>query len=326
MMIARSKNFRPVAPGIQPRSATATHMAHSKNFREAICLALGVLLLLTGCARSGAPVLGISAGWDRGRVDVSDAYAISVRAAGGVPVVLPPVLTASEASEVLSRVDALVLTGGEDVDPSRYGEDIWNETVEVNYRRDTSDFLLARAALTAGLPILGICRGEQLLNVVLGGTLYQDLPTCIGKSAFIRGSAPNVPCGSQATDIACVAGSVPPSAGHAEACHEPICHRQSEPDGVGTHMIYLSADSRLREMLGADSLMVNSFHHQAVKDPAPGIRVAARAADGVIEAWEWESPSRSTLVCVQFHPELLYARGGDTTVLPIFEDLVARAR
>ena len=303
MMIARSKNFRPVAPGIQPRSATATHMARSKNFREAVCLALGVLLFLTGCSRSGAPVIGISAGWDRGRVDVSDAYAISVRAAGGVPVVLPPVLSFHEAVEALSHVDALILTGGEDVDPTRYGEDIWNETVEVNYRRDTSDFLLARAALTAGLPILGICRGEQLLNVVLGGSLFQDLPTCIGKSAFIRGSAT-------------------PSAGHAEACLEPICHRQSEPDGVGTHMIYLEQGSRLREILGCDSLMVNSFHHQAVKEPGIGVVVVARSADGVVEAWE----SEGGIVCVQFHPELLYARGGDTTVLPIFEDLVARAR
>ena len=254
-----------------------------KNFREAVCLALGVLLFLTGCARGGAPVIGISAGWDRGRVDVSDAYAISVRAAGGVPVVLPPVLSFHEAVEALSHVDALILTGGEDVDPSRYGEDILNETVEVNYRRDTSDFLLARAALTAGLPILGICRGEQLLNVVLGGSLYQDIPSQVGSA---------------------------------------IRHRQSEPDGMGTHMIYLEQGSRLREILGCDSLMVNSFHHQAVKEPGIGVVVVARSADGVVEAWE----SEGGIVCVQFHPELLYARGGDATVLPIFEDLVARAR
>ncbi len=258
--------------------------------RKAACFAL-VLLLLAGCARGGAPVVGISAGWDRGRIDVSDAYAVAVRAAGGVPVVLPPVLSFHEAVEALSHVDALILTGGEDVDPARYGEGIWNETVEVNYRRDTSDFLLARAALDAGLPILGICRGEQLMNVVLGGTLYQDLPTqYTTQKTSVNGTA------------------------------SAIKHRQSEPDGVGTHMIYLEPDSRLREILGADSLMVNSFHHQAVKEPGAGVRVVARAADGVVEAWEYDG-----IVCVQFHPELLYARGGDTTFLPIFQDLVHRA-
>ena len=289
------------------------------------CILL-IIAALAGCRGPRPVVVGVSCCWEKGRVSLSDAYLTAVRAAGGVPVVLPPVLSEEDAAAALSAVDALILSGGEDVDPARYGEDVLDSTVEVNAPRDTSDFLLAAEALRRGLPILGICRGEQLMNVVLGGTLYQDLPICIGKSAFIRGSAPNVPCGSRATDIACVAGSVPPSAGHAEACHETICHRQSEPDGVGTHMVYLEAESRLHKILGADSLMVNTFHHQAVKDPAPGIRIAARAADGVIEAWEWESPSRSTLVCVQFHPELLYSRGGNTAVLPIFEDLIARAR
>lgn len=256
-----------------------------------LALLLAGMLVLAGCARGGAPVVGISAGWDRGRIDVSDAYAVAVRAAGGVPVVLPPVLSFHEAVEALSHVDALILTGGEDVDPARYGEEVWNETVEVNYRRDTSDFLLARAALDAGLPILGICRGEQLMNVVLGGTLYQDLPTqYTTQKTSVNGTA------------------------------SAIKHRQSEPDGVGTHMIYLEPDSRLREILGADSLMVNSFHHQAVKEPGAGVRVVARAADGVVEAWEYDG-----IVCVQFHPELLYARGGDTTFLPIIQDLVHRA-
>ncbi len=251
-----------------------------------LALLLAGMLVLAGC-KGSAPLIGISCGWDGGRIDVSDAYALSVRAAGGIPVVLPPVLSMEEAASVLGQVDALILTGGEDVDPARYGEEVWNETVEVNYRRDTSDFLLASAALDAGLPILGICRGEQLMNVVLGGSLYQDIPSQVGSA---------------------------------------IRHRQSEPDGVGTHMIYIEAGSHLRELLGADSLMVNSFHHQAVKDPGAGVRVVARAADGVVEAWEYDSSKRASILCVQFHPELLYARGGNTTFLPIFEDLVARAR
>ena len=92
------------------------------TLRKAACFAL-VLLLLAGCARGGAPVVGISAGWDRGRIDVSDAYAVAVRAAGGVPVVLPPVLSFHEAVEALSHVDALILTGGEDVDPAEAEHD-----------------------------------------------------------------------------------------------------------------------------------------------------------------------------------------------------------
>ena len=248
------------------------------------CILL-IIAALAGCRGPRPVVVGVSCCWEKGRVSLSDAYLTAVRAAGGVPVVLPPVLSEEDAAAALSAVDALILSGGEDVDPARYGEDVLDSTVEVNAPRDTSDFLLAAEALRRGLPILGICRGEQLMNVVLGGTLYQDLPGQLG-----------------------------------------VVHRQSEPDGVGTHMVYLEAESRLHKILGADSLMVNTFHHQAVKDPAPGIRIAARAADGVIEAWEWESPSRSTLVCVQFHPELLYSRGGNTAVLPIFEDLIARAR
>lgn len=269
-------------------------IARSKNFREVVCLALGVLLFMTGCARSGVPVIGISAGWDRGRVDVSDAYAISVRAAGGVPVVLPPVLSAEDAAAALSSVDALILSGGEDIAPARYGEEVLNATVEVNGARDTSDFLLATEALRRGLPILGICRGEQLMNVVLGGSLYQDLPTQIGS-------------GVNGTTAA-------------------IAHRQKADDGVPTHMIYIEAGSRLHGLLGADSLMVNSFHHQAVKDPGAGVHVVARAADGVVEAWEYDGSKRASILCVQFHPELLYARGGNTTFLPIFQDLVHRAR
>ena len=225
--------------------------------------------------------------------------------------------TPGEAAEVLSLVDALILSGGEDVDPARYGEAVLNSTVEVNAPRDTSDFLLAYEALQRGMPIMGICRGEQLLNVALGGSLYQDLPSQI--------------CSS-------------------------ICHRQSESGSVGTHCIYIDADSRLHGLLGLDSVKVNSFHHQAVKEPGCGVRVTARAADGVVEAWEWGggggaaantgkgSTARTGkggmartgkggmartgvpyIMCVQFHPEI-FVKAGDTTFLPLFQDLVNRAR
>ena len=299
-----------------------------------LALLLAGMLVLAGC-KGSAPLIGISCGWDGGRIDVSDAYALSVRAAGGVPVVLPPVLSMEEAASVLGKVDALILTGGEDVDPARYGEAVLNATVEVNGARDTSDFYLATEALRMGLPILGICRGGQLMNVVLGGSLFQDLPSQIGSMA-IGGSSAVDCCGSA------VHGSFlsEPARGGigVNGTAAAIHHRQKAADGVPTHMIYIETGSHLRELLGADSLMVNSFHHQAVKDPGAGVHVVARAADGVVEAWEYDSallggdvsrcsnaPRRASILCVQFHPELLYARGGNSTFLPIFEDLVARA-
>ena len=278
--------------------------------KRVILLAVLLGAVLSGC-RESRPVVGVSCCWDEGRVSLSDAYLTAVRTAGGVPVVLPPVLSAEDAAAALASVDALILSGGEDIDPARYGEGIWNETVEVNYRRDTSDFLLARAALDAGLPILGICRGEQLMNVVLGGTLYQDLPTQIGSVAD---------GGSSAVHGSFLSEPVRGGSG-VNGTTAAIAHRQKADDGVPTHMIYIEAGSRLREILGCDSLMVNSFHHQAVKEPGAGVVVVARSADGVVEAWESKG-----ILCVQFHPELLYARGGNTTFLPIFQDLVHRAR
>ena len=300
----------------------------SRYFRPA---ALLMLILLGGCRAERKPVVGISSSWDDARVvSLKDTYVAAVRAAGGVPVVLPPVHSAAEAAEALALADALILSGGEDVDPARYGEAVLNSTVEVNAPRDTSDFLLAAEAMRRGIPVLGICRGSQLLNVFFGGSLYQDLPGQIG-SLPENGGGP-VRGGSEVDGTATAT-----SQGHAA-----IRHRQKESSSVGTHWIYIDADSRLHDLLGLDSVMVNSFHHQAVKDPGTGVRVVARAADGVVEAWEWDAPQRTgssrrgslqragssrraTNICVQFHPEEMIATG-DTTFLPIFQDFIDRAR
>ena len=244
-------------------------------------LLLLTLALLATVSCSDKPLVGITTGWSGERITVKDTYVCAVREAGGIPVILPPVRSASEAEEALRRVRAVVFTGGEDIDPVRYGEEVLNESVEVNGPRDTSDFLLVGAALRMKKPVLAICRGEQLLNVALGGTLYQDIP-------------------SQA-----------PSS---------VAHRQDTLASVPTHIIYIEKGSRLYALTGLDSVMVNTFHHQAVKDPAPGVTVAARAADGIVEGFE-----KGDMICVQFHPEAL-VKAGDRTFLPLFEDLVRRAR
>lgn len=190
-----------------------------------------------------------------------------------MPVVIPTVGSQAEADAVVAAVDGMVFSGGEDVDPAWYGEAVWNETVAVDAVRDSSDMLLARATLAAGKPILAICRGSQLLNVALGGTLLQDIPS-----------------------------QLPFNVGH---------------NGF-FHKIGLSEGCVLARIFGPDSLSVNSMHHQAVKDPAPGVTVTARTADGIVEAWEADH-----IWAVQFHPEKMLA-AGDEEWLALFSAYVDR--
>ncbi len=326
----------------------------SRHFRS-LALMLFLSVMSAGCRSAGKPVVGISSSWDDARVaSLNDSYVAAVRAAGGVPVVLPPVHSDAEAAEALALADALILSGGEDVDPARYGEAVLDSTVEVNAPRDTSDFLLAAEAMRRGIPVLGICRGSQLLNVLFGGSLFQDLPGQIGSlpesdgraslSEPVRGGS-----GGSAVHGSFFSGPVRGGSevdGTADAAcqgHAAIRHRQCESGSVGTHWIYIDADSRLHYLLGLDSVMVNSFHHQAVKDPGTGVRIVARSADGVVEAWEWDVPQRTgsskrgslqhsgssrrdgNILCVQFHPEI-FVKAGDATFLPLFQNLIDRAR
>ena len=164
-------------------------------------------------------------------------------------------------------VDGVIFSGGPDLDPSYYGETVWNETVEVDTLRDVSDLLLMRAALASGKPVMAICRGEQLMNVVFGGSLVQDIPTQV--DTMVRHS------------------------------------------GGVRHRIGVEKGSVLYALFGQDSLTVNSSHHQAVKAPAPGVRVTARADDGIIEAYEYGNQ----VIAFQFHPESM-VRENDAWLAP----------
>lgn len=229
---------------------------------------------LLACSRNYAPVVGVSCSRSgSGSTLLPTTYTDALSRAGGVPLVIPTVRTQAEAEAVVAALDGVLFSGGEDLDPAWYGEAVWNETVEVDAARDTSDVLLARAALAAGKPILAICRGSQMLNVVLGGTLWQDLPSQKG------------------------------------VCHSDVVHPIGLREGCVLARIY-----------GPDSLIVNSMHHQAVKDEAPGITVTARAADGIVEAWETD-----LVWAVQFHPEKML-RAGDSRWLELFRAFVDRAR
>lgn len=186
-------------------------------------------------------------------------YLMRVVDAGGIPLVVPPL--GELPVELLDRVDGLVLSGGEDIDPERYGKQPSPHLGTVDAQRDALELALTREAVSRRMPILAICRGAQVLNVALGGTLIQDLP-----SEF-------------------------PS---------DVRHRQEASCTLGTHDVRVASDSLLASLAGGEVVSVNSFHHQAALDVAPGLRAVAWASDGVIEALEGTG---AFMMGVQWHPE-----------------------
>lgn len=202
------------------------------------------------------------------RSTVNSAYVRSVIAGGGIPLVLPPLLGDRYARETLEVLDGLVLSGGEDVDPAHYGQ-VAHPTVARNIDplRDAQEMALYRLARERELPVLAICRGIQLVNVALGGSLWQDLP------------------------------SDKPDA---------LPHNQTDGRDARTHVVEVTPGSRLARALGGTRFEVNSFHHQSIRELAPGLVVAARAPDGEIEGVE--SPEGDPwLLAVQWHPEEFHA-------------------
>jgi putative glutamine amidotransferase len=188
-------------------------------------------------------------------------YVESVERAGGVPVVLP-VTDPELVPAMLSAVQGVVLTGGGDVQPALYRATPAPETHNVDPRRDAFDIELVRCSLERDIPVLAICRGMQVVNVALGGTLVQHVPAVTGQH-----------------------------------------HDQNDRGHDAVHRIKIEPDSHLAEALGETELDVNSIHHQAVLEAAPGSRAVAWAEDGTVEAFEVEGNQQ--LVAVQWHPELL---------------------
>jgi putative glutamine amidotransferase len=219
------------------------------------------------------------------RARLNTAYIRAVTEAGMIPVLLPPI-DPGLAEGAAARLDGLVLTGGEDVDPELFGARPHEALGPVNRARDEWELALARAARHSALPVLAICRGVQVLNVALGGTLVQDIPS--ERPSSIDHNASSASRGSQAHDV----------------------------DVVAT--------SRLREVLGAARLAVNSIHHQAIDRVSGELEVVARADDGLIEAAE--SADRGWwAVGVQWHPEEMIS-GPDPSNPLLFSAFAAAAR
>lgn len=220
---------------------------------------------------SRAPIVAITATTEliRGlpRVRVNASYADAVLAAGLVPVVVPPFDDEDAARRIGEAVDGLLLTGGEDVDPRRYGAEPHPTVTGVSDARDRCELALMWLARDRALPTLAICRGIQLANVAFGGTLVQDI---------------------------------------ASECPRSLRHDASDARSARVHDVAVTSGSRLAAALGTERLTTNSSHHQALGSIAPGFRVAARAADGIVEGIEHEGDDW-WMLGVQWHPEELVA-------------------
>lgn len=211
---------------------------------------------------------------------VSQDYVNSVHMAGGAPLILPVTTDEALIKRQMEVMDGLLISGGCDVDSLIYGEEPMIEQGFILEEVDKFDLLLIRTAAELNIPILGICRGNQIINVAFGGTLYQDL--------------------SQ------VAGS--------------IKHRQSSKRDFGSHTVKIAKDTKLFDIFG-DKIITNSYHHQAVKDVAPGFKVSAKSLDGVIEGIE--KVDSNFVVGVQWHPEMMFET--HSKMLNIFKKFVAEA-
>ena len=215
---------------------------------------------------------------DPSRLRLNAAYVDAIARAGGIPLVSPPI-EPEAAAAVVAGVHGVLVTGGEDIDPSLFGAPPHPALGRVTRARDAWELAVVREARARGIPVLGVCRGIQVLNVALGGTLIQDIPS---------------------------------------ECAGALGHDQEGPRADRSHPITCRPHSRLAELMGP-AAMVNSMHHQAVAQAAPGLAVTATAPDGVVEGVEWTG-EHWWAIGVQWHPEEL--DGADAR---LFRALVAAA-
>lgn len=215
------------------------------------------------------PLIGICPSVEHGRPRGDGyflyvSYVEAVTRAGAIPLLLPLARTREDAIEILDRVDGLLLTGGGDIDPALYGQTARHSERVGSRARAESELRLARESLERTKAVLGICLGVQIMNVAFGGTLLQFIPE-------------DVPGALRHEDAAAATEEAP------------------------QHPVRLEAETLLRRVLGAETVVVNSFHHQAVGKLAPGFRVAARSPEGIVEAIERED--HPFYIGVQWHPE-----------------------
>ncbi len=213
------------------------------------------------------PVIGVLPLWraEKEQLWMRPDYLEGIMEAGGAPLIFPFTEDEELAAQLTQMCDGILFTGGQDVSPSIYGEESLPQLEEVSEQRDKLELLVIREALRLEKPVFGICRGLQFLNAALGGTLYQDLYTQYDTR---------------------------------------ISHRQSEPYNMPTHEVSIAPGSPLAEVLGDGPIVVNSFHHQGIKDLADSLVPMAWAPDGLVESFF--RPGPVFFRAVQWHPEMLF--------------------
>ena len=212
------------------------------------------------------PIIGVMPLWDdkKDSIWMLPGYFEGIEKAGGIPIMLPFTDNNPDIDQLVSLCDGFLFTGGHDVSPGVYHEEKMEGTYPCQ-KRDRLETVILNKAIEEDKPILGICRGIQFINAVLGGSLYQDLPTQHPSEES---------------------------------------HRQPAPYDIPSHNVSLRKDSPLYKCLKIEDLPVNSCHHQAIKELAPGLEIMAISTDGIIEAVYM--PSKKFLWAVQWHPEFSY--------------------
>lgn len=217
-----------------------------------------------------------------GKISLPQAYVQAIQGAGGIPLLIPVGLSQERVPDLVFHLDGVLFSGGGDVHPSRYGG-AFHPSVSFNEERDRLELDLMQAVLSRRLPFFGICRGLQVINVGLGGSLYEDL-----------------------------LDQRPQSLQH---------NRSDKPRHYLAHPVVIEANSHLSRIVGHSRLEVNSLHHQGIRDLAPGLRATAYAPDGLIEAIELEGYPFG--LAVQWHPECLLFSDAMQALFQVFVQAAA---
>lgn len=214
------------------------------------------------------PVIGITGNYDKETCTLAEGYYQSVLKAGGIPLIIPPFQETDRLCQMLDTIDGIIFSGGGDINPLFFGEEPIKELHSITPERDRQELLLARLAYDRQIPMLGICKGIQTINLALGGTVYQDI--------------------------------------HTQMEGTRIKHSQDQDRRYPSHSVRLMPGSIMQRIFGSTTITVNSFHHQACKEAAPCLNATAISPDGVIEAIE--SNEFKSVLGVQWHPETYILR------------------